>query len=70
MMWQVINEERGGLSNIASYYNITYSNAMWVYNLINRDLHDTTLMLLPTIEVVTYNSNMCMLLFYVTLHYD
>lgn len=38
--------------------------------LINDMLHDTTFKLLPTIRVVTWTSNMCMLLLDVTLHYD
>ena len=49
-----------------SMSNITHIKARCVYNLINEVLYVTTHMLLPTIEVVTQTSNMCMLLVYVT----
>ena len=42
----------GELSNLASYRNITYPKTIRVYNVINEALHDTTHMLLPTIEVL------------------
>ena len=54
LMWQRVNEERDACGNIICYCNITHSNAKCVYNQINKVLHDTKLMLLSIINVVTY----------------
>ena len=52
LMWPWVNVERGSLSNLASYCNITCPNAIWVYNLINEALHVTIFMLLPTMKIL------------------
>jgi hypothetical protein len=48
----LLSEERECYGNILCYCNITHLNTQWVYNLINKILHDTTYMLFPTIKIV------------------
>ena len=50
--------------------SITHTKTKWVYNLINDIFHDTTDKLLPTMEEVTYTSDLIMLELYVTPHYE
>jgi hypothetical protein len=55
-------EERERLV-VTSYVTITsHTPKQNEYNLINNTLHDTTHKLLPTMKIVTYSSNICIVL--------
>ena len=53
LMWHVVNEKRGVLSNIIRYRDIALPKIKLMYKVINTTTYDTISMLPPTMKVVT-----------------